>query len=853
MHFGLRRKIYRSSLKISDLKAGLRGGKGREAMKNLSPPGIKRKGLSFPIVFYGSDFFFPRRIRGLMFCHRATDRCSCVKAELTFASYSPWKRFVIFLYKKMESSNKIIVGTVRKVGEGLCSFVSTFLRGEQLNCVGTVRKVGEGLCSLALFWSIALLCFFCIPSYANGNNCNSADNFLSFCDKKREQFTLYWPDSCDCTQLHSDTEKGMIGVEHIAVLRVRVRVRVRAAQCRTLNDCVAEAKAKEACTASCKMYTTYTSYGCNDSAKNIIDQCSGICEARGALEFFTELLLNVYDGPGELFKWEDKLNVDNRNACIQESKDTFITAYTTKCVEHIEEIKENKVLLCSEEGATKSNPLCNKYCAEMAKESYGVEVLDSDSIHDAYSHGETATYESIAYKVLVNSDIDSIVEEAVKEDMNEHIDFNAQSIRDAGEEAGLKWWVCKKGEGMACESKLYRALEEAQDVCSDLQREARECCHEPERCVGGGLAHALDSLGKLHVTIAGIKGQKDQCKAVQQTFGMYGGMQGAMAAQCTRTANACSRGCNAEVEKVAEAFQDACNHDPRTKADYDENINSCDQKLFDYYMKNYNGFTNTERIRIGEVSDECKTTGKEANRRIQDMSTHIGTSLVAGMKECGMEPDEWKPEPVPLGCPPNCPPPPPTCPPICPTSPLPPPSIQTTDGGAGGGGPSNVVDPFANDPILQAANPFDENPDLGEEGSKVGKGIGKGMSGLLGGSGGTGGSGLGGLGGGGSSGGGRNRGGAPTKKKKVLLGFKGGKFTGYGGGGDSREERSRGRASKRGRAKRKMSSLDLKKLLPKGKQLNHKVGKFGSPHDDIFQRLSNRIKWMCRTEQISCR
>ncbi|MDE0518217.1 MAG: hypothetical protein OXH36_01480, partial [Bdellovibrionales bacterium] len=242
-----------------------------------------------------------------------------------------------------------------------------------------------------------------------------------------------------------------------------------------------------------------------------------------------------------------------------------------------------------------------------------------------------------------------------------------------------------------------------------------------------------------------------------------------------------------------------------------------------------------------------------SNRRIQDMNTHLGSSLLAGMKECGQKPKEWKPTPPPEGCPPNCPPPVPTCPPNCPGPPPTPPPVEPP-GGGGGGGPSEVADPFADAPLPQAANPFGEDPDLGEGAPDMGKGVKKGMSGLIGGGGGTGGGGLGGLGSGGPSGG-RDRGGkAPARKKKVLLGFKGGKFTGYGGGAsNSGEERSRRRASRSGKKRRGVAALDLKKLLPKGKQLNNKVGKFGSPHDNIFQRMSDRIQWMCRTEQISCK
>ncbi len=34
------------------------------------------------------------------------------------------------------------------------------------------------------------------------------------------------------------------------------------------------------------------------------------------------------------------------------------------------------------------------------------------------------------------------------------------------------------------------------------------------------------------------------------------------------------------------------------------------------------------------------------------------------------------------------------------------------------------------------------------------------------------------------------------------------------------------------------------------RNLNTKVSSFGSPHDDIFKRISNRIELLCRTDRI---
>ncbi len=617
---------------------------------------------------------------------------------------------------------------------------------------------------------------------------------------------------------------------------------------------------KEKCAQFCKSYARRTSQGCSSQSGNLVSACDRLCDEKTVFDNFLVEGEAEYDG-GRM-EMGDEITIKTyierewtniREHCIEEAKEVYVTAYVGKCGEKIKKIAEGqgKTILCAEK-ATKQNPQCKEYCNSRASELYitaqkAVGKGENEFIATMSTMGLNSSDENISmvYRSLVAKDMGRLVQDEMEK--LEIIDDDNKLVPP------LSWWLCEKGKNQACEADLYRALEEAEKVCSDLQKEARECCHQPEQCVGGGLAASLDSLGKLNVTIAGMKGQKRMCEAVQQTSGMYAGMQGAMAAQCMNKANACSQGCNQEVEKVAEVFRETCNHDPRSKGGHNESEHSCDKKLFSHYMKMYKGYMSVDEVKIGEVSEECQKTGQESNRRIQDMNTHLGSSLLAGMKECGQKPKEWKPTPPPEGCPPNCPPPVPTCPPNCPGPPPTPPPVEPP-GGGGGGGPSEVADPFADAPLPQAANPFGEDPDLGEGAPDMGKGVKKGMSGLIGGGGGTGGGGLGGLGSGGPSGG-RDRGGkAPARKKKVLLGFKGGKFTGYGGGAsNSGEERSRRRASRSGKKRRGVAALDLKKLLPKGKQLNNKVGKFGSPHDNIFQRMSDRIQWMCRTEQISCK
>lgn len=471
-------------------------------------------------------------------------------------------------------------------------------------------------------------------------------------------------------------------------------------------------------------------------------------------------------------------------------------------------------------------------------------------------------------------------------------------------ERSLHWSECRKNDNMACEAKLKQALVEAIRTCATLQTEALDCCHAPEECVGGSLAHALDSLGKMNVAIGTMKGGKAHCDAIQQTHGMYGGMQGVMTSQCQTKAGACTRDCSQKMAPVNQAFEEACGVSINSGTSHKDSY-SCDEEFFNHYIGMYKG-KNEKEINIAQVPEECKRTGREANRRIQDMGTNLGASLLASAQECevmaqengwgtwsGTTGGDYQPGPTVHtttasttgasesvggstgsntggyattdgstmgvsstdggGADP-------TNPLVNPDTPGDVAQIPGLNLGGGGDKKKNTGMPLGDMNIQHAANPFDTEPAMEEAGSVLGGDVNAQdlTGGLIGGTGGgsSGGGGLGGTGGGGSGGGGRYGAYGSRKPAQVALGLKsGGKFKGYGGGGGNKGGSSKGsRARKKGKKNPKnFASLDLKKLLPKGKQINHKTGKYGSPHDNIFKRMSDRIQWMCRKERIDCR
>lgn len=687
------------------------------------------------------------------------------------------------------------------------------------------------------------------------------DSGIQCCKAKKEEYKDFWPKVttkglCDCDLLNEEFELAAKGKclqeKGDSELQADVEACIKVVKGTTekIKTCIQVAKKKKIitinhCQNRCTFHISRYKKNCLETGNINCGYCLS-SKNNDLYSFYISTDTTGYaleDEEEEINysierRFYSSFDTDNKGiikACMEQTKEKFVKAYKEKCKEEIAiQEEDNTTLLCKGD-ATKSNPGCDEYCEKRAQVYYAEDLAGNKN-------------DSVPYKVLTSdaSQLNELVTENVSELSNDIPKRGGEPKDHLG--FHLRWWLCKLNECSSYESELKTALDEAVKTCADLQTEAYKCCHEPEKCVGGGLAQALDGLGKLNVGLSAFKGLKKQCEAAQQTFGMYGGMQGMMATQCTRKANKCSSQCSQILEKIAKHFKDACNYNPLSKSAYNSSQHTCDKDFFNKYTKIYHSSNNPKQVSIANVPEECKRTGKEANRRIRDMSTNLGTSLLASVNECKEKEDEWNTTDTgQTSVPPPAPPP---------GSPAPQIADPSLTLGGGGNSKEEEGDPFPGDPSVQlAANPFDIEPDLGELANEGGKGIQKGLGSLLGGSSGGGGGGLGPGGGGGpASRGGSHGGSSGGKKRKILLGYKGGKFAGYGGGGSSGESRAeRGKFFKSKKDKRGMASLDLKKLLPKGKQLNHKISKYGSPHDNIFQRLSDRFQWMCRTNKISCK
>ncbi len=630
--------------------------------------------------------------------------------------------------------------------------------------------------------------------------------FQNSCHEMKRDFAKEWPQSEEC-----NCDKSTFVTVEEKVME------------RDLMKCVKEAKIAN-CTRVCQSTKFIVGDGCSQFRNDLMDQCEQFCSLVNS-----GCVINHYGT--RCFTYD--LHFENeiqgiRQKCADQLKPQLQASYKTNCMAVMKQIDEKvpATLICPG-GESKSDNGCEAFCEtkvqsylkeqDYSPEKYMRPFIDSDgrcfSLLIQMRQGQDAN--------VVKACLEEEKEKLKASIVDEEGDFLASAKKE-----GFEYLLCEKREKdkMACELKLAKKLEDSIKTCEELRNEASDCCHEPQTCIAGQFEQVIQTAGQIHLITASSGGMADQCNALKDVFVGFAVMNAAVASECRLRSSNCVNTCRTQISEVDELIKEACNIDDPSSGDHNSALQSCTENFFKYYVKNL------YRKKLAGIPKKCEITSKESNRSIAQMNSRLIGSL--GVQAAGCEDGSREGDPPPLG------------PPFTfPDSPSFIPSIPPL---AGSGGNEETIFPddgLGGNPL----NPLDlDFDDEGEWEEPLPPGVKGRPGGLLNASrGGSGG--LGGLPSGGGNGGRSRKKSRERKSKQVLLGFRGGKFSGYPGATNETKE-NRGARGSKGTPSRKLGSLDLKKLLPKDRKLNL-TGKFGSPHDDIFKRVSDRFQYMCRTNR----
>ncbi len=398
--------------------------------------------------------------------------------------------------------------------------------------------------------------------------------------------------------------------------------------------------------------------------------------------------------------------------------------------------------------------------------------------------------------------------------------------------------------GQECELSIEIAFNNSLKICKQLKKKAELCCKDPLKCIeGGGIRK------RLFTNVGPLEGGdiSAQCLLLKQKLTSAGNLGHQLAGQCRRRASSCVSGCNSQMEgEFLSLFETYCAFDLKVASAYNPRIHTCSEELISKYSGLY-----TQNYLI--IPQACEQEGNKSQKMSQNAEEILKSALSAA--KC-VEEARGHTTGTPDGrasdnreaSPPN--------------------QIGNTKAGVtfqvhgvpekvnmhGAPKGSGVVDDSS----------FGRRPGANTGGGGGGKESSSSSSAFSSsknskdsmfrevGSSNAGKSGTGAVYGGGPVLGGAshllkgNRASLDTKRENQRA-----KSPDKKEGKEGKDKEALREFAKTGEGSGK-DSYSFWKKLPSRELPNNKISSYGSPHDDIFKRISNRFDFLCRTEKISC-
>lgn len=508
-------------------------------------------------------------------------------------------------------------------------------------------------------------------------------------------------------------------------------------------------------------------------------------------------------GNSYLYVIED--DAEAKQACTDKNKAILKNQLTNYCnatrVQAISNLRPGK-LICPEGDA--SNTKCGEFC-------------------DGQIKGYLKNIQQICGDITTKSGFGDC-QGALQSQVDQNLPTNPdQLIRQ-----GFSWQKC--AFGMPCAQEIESAFNTVLQQCNNLKAKATLCCDDPVKCVDAGKANqALFSDLSSAPT-----GMAEKCRLIKETFGEVGNVGQKMASQCREKASACVQGCGEQItNNFRNKFHQICTFDIMKEETYNRATHTCSPDLVNTYVKKYKG-------ELATLVAQCEVEGQKSNNLAQSADEVLKSAL------SGAQCEEQAQGGVDI-----------------PSAPQPGAGQTGFSSGAAGATTSSITaeptltwrDPGKKDKPMSgsegggasssrdAAGGLSENIEGSQPGLEGGtrhsnkKGTSEKDKNVIGG------------GGAGSVAGGvgQKLQGPAGKLKKP--GDKSGKTK--EGAEEEIDKLSQRQFAKTGSGDQNSGVPSWTKIKPR-QNLNTRISAFGSPHDDIFKRISDRITLLCRQEKLHC-
>lgn len=539
---------------------------------------------------------------------------------------------------------------------------------------------------------------------------------------------------------------------------------------------------------------------CRDACEQHINEKAGYCRNISSENFCRKCFSDKYS----VFNPEDRDLQTAKQVCARENNEKIRKSLWEKCKRHR---PEN--LICPG-GTDIRDHNCEKSC-QRSITSQKVENLLDNKCDLTTNDGYEGCRKDLESLTALPKDPDQLPQ-------------------------GFSWQKCALN--MRCAQEIEYAFNNALESCNNVKAQAALCCNDPVKCVEAGNA----SKALFMNSEADWGGMADKCRQIKETFSDVGSLGQKMASQCRDSASACVETCSEKIDSgFRQLFYQTCTFDILKETAYNPAQHTCSRGLIGKYAQK----TKDELV---SLIAQCESDGQKSNNLAQSAKSVLKSALSAAQCEeqarGGVDPSQLETPDGIRGAGPT--------------------SSNTRGSGASVGVPDASLTPWSerrrkdqirrdeggssaarsssqslstkdssgdegSDPKVQAAQQANragsskkEETGNAAEASHTGSVTTIGAGGRL----------LKGI-----------------EKKAGDTNEKAGEEAGV----EKDELSFRQFAGAKGKNQKPSSGSEPSwaKIKPR-QNLNTRISSFGSPHDDIFKRISNRIIVLCRQEKLYC-
>lgn len=180
---------------------------------------------------------------------------------------------------------------------------------------------------------------------------------------------------------------------------------------------------------------------------------------------------------------------------------------------------------------------------------------------------------------------------------------------------GFAWENCDLEK--ACDQEMQIAFNDTRVTCETLRTQAVVCCEKPLECGDESSVKLFKSLDTFSVK----GGVSDICRKADEHFSNIGEASRKMADQCRTSALSCVQICRQKIENINVLLRNICTFDLLKEGSYNPERHTCSGRLIDKYVLLY-------KQHLEPVSFQCEVAGKKSTE-IAGVASAILTSALS--------------------------------------------------------------------------------------------------------------------------------------------------------------------------------------------------------------------------------